>query len=73
MKGAVLFCLRCGSETVDINHWEVGTKVAEVRCSKCGMTGFISGFTLGRIEINDHQMTEAKMDRAIPWWFRERD
>ncbi|GAB6178973.1 hypothetical protein JCM14036_02920 [Desulfotomaculum defluvii] len=71
MKIAALFCLKCGSEIVDINNWKMGTTTAEVICTRCGNKGLIQGLTVGRVVLNGRQLAEASEDKAIPWWLRE--
>ena len=62
----ILFCMICGSSRVDIVGW-IGLGHAAVRCSNCGKTGDLYGFTVGRCyTMNRDAVQEAYDDQALP-------
>lgn len=48
MSVAVLFCLKCGSHLVDVQHWR-DDNTSAVRCSECESVYQMKGFTIGRL------------------------
>jgi hypothetical protein len=62
----VLFC-RCGSHKVDVNHW-VDRSTAVVRCYECDTQAELTGFTLGRVYVDESTAATAEKDRAVMKW-----
>lgn len=67
MAVAVLLCAQCGSHRVDVNGWQSAV-VARLRCSSCGHSSAVSGFTVGRVYKGDEAslVAEAIEDAALP-------
>ena len=63
MAAAVIFCLKCGSELVDVRSWEGNT--ATITCFNCYHGAKVRGFTLGRVTLPQGLLTEARKDKAV--------
>ena len=62
----ILFCMICGSSRVDVIAWISGDH-AKIRCSHCGKTGDLCGFTVGRCyTASRDSVQEAYDDQALP-------
>jgi hypothetical protein len=62
---AVMFCDRCGSEKVDVAG-VAGSKARNfrIRCFNCSHESKLKGFTLGRAEVPEPVLREARGGRA---------
>lgn len=65
---SVVFCSKCKSEKVDVNHWEPGKgsdHSAIFQCYSCGHSAPVAGFTIGRsFNGTDESLAEAREDIA---------
>jgi transposase-like protein len=63
---SVIFCAKCGSESVDVAGWG-DAKTAHFHCHNCGHTQDVVGFTLGRCQTNatPEALEEARADMAV--------
>lgn len=60
---SVIFCRRCGSRFVEVGEWsEAGTAV--IQCRSCNNREEIRGFTLGRCQVPDKELQEARETAA---------
>lgn len=59
----VVFCLKCGSPNVDINHW-VGADALVLRCSNCGDASEVRGFTFGRLFLENGDIPTGSLASA---------
>ena len=62
---SILFCDQCGAERADVAGFKGTTKrVFTVRCFACGHESDVKGFTLGRAEVPEQTLREARSGRA---------
>lgn len=60
----VIFCLTCGSHRVDVEGW-LDSDNAVLVCADCDATTTLSGFSLGKAQLNSKQFQQASNDAAI--------
>lgn len=63
LAAAVLFCARCGSNSIDQNSYIAETDEIEVRCYACGHAARLIGFRVGRAYV-EAAIREAAKDVA---------
>jgi hypothetical protein len=56
---SVIFCRNCSSRFVEISEWTADGK-AIVQCRSCNQREVLSHFTLGRGNLNNHEMQTAR-------------
>lgn len=62
---AMVFCDRCGSEKVDVaGVTGSDTRDFRIRCFNCSHESKVTGFTLGRADVPDQMIREARGGRA---------
>lgn len=63
---AIVLCDKCGSERVDVAAFQgvAGDRQYLVRCFACNHESPIAGFTLGRAEVADASLREARVGRS---------
>jgi Zn ribbon nucleic-acid-binding protein len=64
MNAAIIFCMKCRSEKVDIRFWHTAN-VCEIACCACGHTSAVSGFTLGRFGYTDKAPLDEAREDAV--------
>lgn len=61
----MIFCDRCGSEKVDVaGVTGADTRDFLIRCFNCSHESKVKGFTLGRADVPDQTLREARGGRA---------
>lgn len=62
---AVVFCDKCGSERVDVSSFRgTGEREFRYKCFACNFESPVRGFTLGRAEVSDGTVREARAGRS---------
>ncbi|MBN1531263.1 MAG: hypothetical protein JXA20_01240 [Spirochaetes bacterium] len=56
---SVIFCKRCGSRYVDISEWSERGRVI-FHCRSCDYREEVIGFTLGRANISNRELQQAR-------------
>ena len=62
---AIVLCDKCGSERVDVAAFRgTGEREFRVKCFACNHESPITGFTLGRANVDDATLREARAGRS---------
>jgi hypothetical protein len=62
---SIVLCDKCGSERVDVSSFRGnGEREFRVKCFACNHESPITGFTLGRANVNDTTLREARAGRS---------
>ena len=62
---AIVLCDKCGSERVDVSSFRgTGEREFKVKCYACSHESPITGFTLGRADVEDGVLREARAGRS---------
>ena len=62
---AIVLCDKCGSERVDVAAFRgTGAREFTVKCFACDHESTITGFTLGRANVEDAALREARAGRS---------
>jgi hypothetical protein len=62
---AIVLCDKCGSERVDVSSFRgTGDREFRVKCFECNHESPLLGFTLGRAEVSDSTLREARAGRS---------
>ena len=62
---AIVLCDKCGSERVDVSSFRgTGDREFRVKCFACNHESPLLGFTLGRAEVADATLREARAGRS---------
>ena len=62
---AVVLCDQCGSERVDVSSFRgTGDREFKFKCFACNSESSVRGFTLGRAEVAEETLREARAGRS---------
>ncbi len=62
---AIVICDKCGSERVDVSSFRgTGEREFRLKCFGCNHESVVTGFTLGRAEVTDAALREARSGRS---------